>query len=119
QTKFGGRLYRMLLKHSFSGTVYPINPGRESLFGIPTWPSIDALPAAPDMVVMALPRDKVKAQIEAAAQRGAKGAIIITAKFSDAGAEGAALEHEIVQIANNAGMRLIGPNCLGVISAAN
>lgn len=119
QSKFGGRLYRMLLKHAYGGTVYPINPGRESLFGIPAWPSIDALPAAPDMVVMALPRDKVKAQIEAAAQRGAQGAIIITAKFADAGPEGAALEREIVDIARASGMRLIGPNCLGLISAAN
>ena len=119
QTKFGGRLYRSLLKHGYAGTVYPINPARTTLFGIKTYPAVDATPTPPDMVVMALPRDKVKAAITAAAAYGARGGIIITAKFSDAGAEGAALEREIVAIARAAGMRLIGPNCLGVISPAN
>jgi acetyl-CoA synthetase (ADP-forming) len=119
QTKFGGRLYRMLLKHGYPGTVYPINPGRETLFGIRTFPSVSATPEAPDMVVMALPRDKVRGEIEASARRGARCGIVITAKFSDAGPEGAALEREIVAIARAHGMRLIGPNCLGVISPAN
>ena len=119
QTKFGGRLYKTLLRHGYAGTVYPINPGRESLFGIKTFPSISAVPEPPDMVVMALPREKVLAEITAAAARGAKGGIIITAKFSDAGAEGAVLEREIVAAARAKGMRLIGPNCLGVISPAN
>ena len=119
QTKFGGRLYRSLLRHGYAGTVYPINPGRDTLFGIKTFPAVEATPEPPDMVVMALPRDKVKAAIAAAAARGARGGIIITAKFSDAGAEGAQLEREIVAIARAGGMRLIGPNCLGVISPAN
>lgn len=119
QTKFGGRLYRMLIKHGYAGEIYPINPGRESLFGIRTFPSVAAIPKAPDMVVMALPRDKVKGEIQAAAEKGARCGIIITAKFSDAGEEGAALEAEIVAIARAHGMRLIGPNCLGIISPAN
>ena len=80
----------MLLKHGYTGTVYPINPGRETLFGLKTFPSVTDTPEAPDMVVMALPRAKVKDAIAAAAERGALGGIIITAKFSDAGAEGAA-----------------------------
>ena len=56
QGKFGGRLFRMLLKHQYGGTVYPINPVRETLFGLKTFPSIDALPEAPDMVIMAVPQ---------------------------------------------------------------
>ncbi|MFP5405418.1 MAG: CoA-binding protein, partial [Gammaproteobacteria bacterium] len=119
QTKFGGRLYRMLLKHGYEGTVYPINPARDTLFGLKTFASVAATPEAPDMVVMALPRAKVKDEIAAASERGARGGIIITAKFSDAGPEGAALEAEIVAIARARGMRLIGPNCLGIISPAN
>jgi acyl-CoA synthetase (NDP forming) len=119
QTKFGGRLYRMLIKHGYAGTIYPVNPARDTLFGIPTCKSVTTTPAPPDMVVMALPRDKVKSEIEAAAARGARGGIIITSKFSDAGEEGARLEREIVAAARAHGMRLIGPNCLGVISPAN
>lgn len=119
QGKFGGRLYRMLLKHNFDGAVYPVNPIRDTLFGLKTYPSIDATPTAPDMVIMAVPQAKVKDQIAACAARGARAGIIITSKFSDAGAEGAALEREVVRIANAGGMRLIGPNCLGLISPAN
>lgn len=119
QSKFGGRLYKMLLKHRYRGQVYPINPSRDSLFGLPTYPSIDATPEAPDMVIMALPRDKVKSEITACAARGAKAGIILTSKFSDAGPEGLALEREVVAAANAHGMRLIGPNCLGLISPAN
>lgn len=119
QGKFGGRLYRMLIKHGFTGAIYPINPRRDSLFGIKAFPSVADTPEAPDMVVMALPRDKVKAEIQSAVARGARGGIIITAKFSDAGDEGAVLEREIVASARAGAMRLIGPNCLGIISPAN
>ncbi|MGX5658870.1 acetate--CoA ligase family protein [Castellaniella ginsengisoli] len=119
QTKFGGRLYRMLIKHGYGGTIYPINPFRESLFGIPAYPSVGALPQAPDMVVMAVPQAKVKEQIAACADRGARCGIVITSKFSDDGPAGAALEREIVDIARAGGMRLIGPNCLGLVSPAN
>ncbi len=119
QTKFGGRLYKTLLQHRYAGAVYPINPRRDALFGIKTFPSVDATPTAPDMVIMALPRDMVKDEIAACAARGAKAGIIITSKFSDAGPEGLALEREVVAAAAAHGMRLIGPNCLGLISPAN
>lgn len=119
QTKFGGRLFRMLIKHGYQGTIYPINPMRESLFGIKTFASIESLPEAPDMVIMAIPQTKVKGEIEACVARGARCGIIITSKFSDAGPEGAALEREIVEVARRGNMRLIGPNCLGMISPAN
>lgn len=117
--KFGGRLYRSLLAHGYAGEVYPINPVRETLLGRRAYPGVAATPEAPDLVVMAVPRDKVRAEIEAAARRGARGAIVITAKFADAGAEGAALERELVAIARAHGMRLMGPNCLGLISPAH
>ena len=119
QAKFGGRLYRSLLHHGFAGEVYPINPARETLFGIKTCPSISATPTPPDMVIMAIPQHKVRGEIAACAARGARLAIIITSKFSDAGPEGLALENEIVALARAAGMRLMGPNCLGLISPAH
>lgn len=113
QTKFGDRLFRMLFKHGYVGTVYPINPARDTLFGLKTSPRIEDTPEAPDMVVMALPRDKVLPAIESAAARGTRCGIVITAKFADAGPEGAALEQRLVAAAQAHGMRLIGPNCLG------
>jgi acetyl-CoA synthetase (ADP-forming) len=119
QTKFGGRLYRMLLKHGYAGTVYPINPNRPELFGLQTYPDIRATPEPADMVVMAVPRPRVAEMVAHAAEIGVRCGIIITSKFSDEGPEGAALEAEIVRTARAGGMRLIGPNCLGVISPAN
>jgi acyl-CoA synthetase (NDP forming) len=119
QSKLGGRLYKTLLQHRYAGTVYPINPARDRLFGIPAFPSVRALPDAPDVVVIAVPRGKVKEEVAACAARGAKAGIIITSKFSDAGPEGRALEEEIVAVAHEGGMRLMGPNCLGLISPAN
>jgi len=119
QTKFGGRLYRMLLKHGYAGIIYPINPNRAELFGLKTYPDIRATPAPADMVVMAVPRPRVAEMVAHCADIGVRCGIIITSKFSDEGPEGAALEGAIVRTARAGGMRLIGPNCLGVISPAN
>jgi len=119
QTKFGGRLYRMLLKHGYAGAVYPINPHRAELFGRKTYPDIRATPQPPEMVVMAVPRPRVLGMVAHCAEIGVRCGIIITSKFSDEGPEGAALEAEIVRSARAGGMRLLGPNCLGVISPAN
>lgn len=119
QGKFGGRVLHMLMRHRFAGAIYPINPNRETLSGLKAYPSVAVTPEAPDMAIMAVPQPQVKARLQECADRGVRCAIIITARFSDAGPEGAALEKEIVQIARKAGMRLIGPNCLGVISPAN
>lgn len=118
-TKFGGRLFKLLVQHRYAGKIYPINPKRDTLLGIKAYPSIDKTPTPPDMAVMAVPRDAVRDAVLACADAGTKVAIIITSKFSDAGPEGAALEAEVVEIARSRGMRLIGPNCLGLISPAN
>lgn len=116
QSKFGGRLFKNLLRHGFNGTVYPINAGRAQLFDIKAYPDLGSLPSAPDAFVLALPSHLVKDQVIAAADAGVKLGIIISSGFSDAGDEGKKLEQEIVSVAHAKGMRLIGPNCLGVIN---
>lgn len=119
QGKFGGRVYRMLLHHRFPGTIYPINPNRQELFGRRTYPDVASTPTPADMMVLAIPQPKVKQAIAEAARAGVRGAVIITARFADAGPEGAQVERQLVEIARAHGMRLLGPNCLGVISPAN
>lgn len=119
QSKYGGRLLRMLLSHGYRGRIMPINPVRETLLGVKTFANIAATPDVPDVAIMAIPQPHVRDTIEACAARGVKAAIVITARFSDAGSEGAALEREIVSVARERGMRIVGPNCLGVISPAN
>jgi len=119
QTKFGGRLLRMLLRHDFPGEVFPVNPSRDTLFGLKSYPGLESLPRVPDMVVLTIPQPAIKAQIEVAARMGVGCGVIITSGFSDADEAGRKLENEIVAIARAGGMRLVGPNCLGIISAAN
>jgi acetyl-CoA synthetase (ADP-forming) len=119
QTKFGGRLYRMLLKHGYAGTVYPINPNRKELFGLKAYPDLGATPGPAELAVMAVPRPMVPPIVESCARTGVRGVIIITSKFADEGTEGGAIEAEIARTARAAGMRILGPNCLGLISPAN
>src|SRR5215470_4940921 len=119
QAKYGGRIFRLLLKHGYAGAVYPINPNRGELFGLKTYPDIRATPEPAEMVAMAVPRPRVAEMVGHCAGIGVRCGIIITSKFSDEGPEGAALEAEIVRSARAGGMRLIGPNCLGLISPAN
>ena len=117
QSKFGGRLFKNLLRHGFAGDVYPVNAGRESLFDIKAYPDLQSLPAVPDAFVLALPSHLVLEQVATAAKMGIKLGIVISSGFSDAGEEGIRLENELVSTARAAGMRLIGPNCLGMVSA--
>lgn len=119
QSKFGGRLFRMLLKHRYAGKVLPINPARDELFGLKTYPSLEQLDVTPDLVVFTVPADKVLEQVAQAGRLGSRGALVISAGFSDAGEAGLARERQLLDLCGSYGMRVIGPNCLGVISAAN
>jgi acetyl-CoA synthetase (ADP-forming) len=81
QSKFGGRVLQMLLQHRFAGTVYPINPNRETLLGLRAYSSAAATPEPADMAIMAVPQAQVKARIQECADRGVRCAIIITSRF--------------------------------------
>lgn len=113
-TRIGGRALRHLKEVGFAGEIYPINPGRSEVQGLPAWPSIDALPVVPDCAVLALPADAVLPTVEACARRGVKGVVIFSAGFAEMGAVGANLQTRIRDVARKAGMRLLGPNCLGL-----
>ncbi|WP_426745874.1 bifunctional acetate--CoA ligase family protein/GNAT family N-acetyltransferase [Myxococcus faecalis] len=104
-----------LISNPFGGTVYPINPKRPNVLGIRAWPSLRALPEPVDLAVVVTPAAAVPDVIRECAEVGVQGAIIISAGFKETGPEGAALEQEVLQIARAAGIRIIGPNCLGVM----
>ena len=95
-TKFGGRIFKLLVQHGFGGAIYPINPKREELLGLRAYPSIADTPTPPDMAVMAVQREAVQDTVAACAAAGTRAAVIITSKFSDAGPEGAALDGDAV-----------------------
>ncbi|MCY1082965.1 bifunctional acetate--CoA ligase family protein/GNAT family N-acetyltransferase [Archangium lansingense] len=115
QGSVGRTLLWNLISNPFGGTVYPVNPNRKSVLGIRAWPSLQALPEPVDLVVIVTPADTVPSVMRECAEVGVKGVIIISAGFKEVGPEGVKLEREVLQIAREAGIRIIGPNCLGVM----
>ncbi|WP_427159383.1 bifunctional acetate--CoA ligase family protein/GNAT family N-acetyltransferase [Aliinostoc sp. HNIBRCY26] len=105
-----------LISSPFGGTVFPVNPKRHSVLGIKAYPSIAEIPEQIDLAVIATPAPTVPSVIAECVDAGVKGAIIISAGFKEAGAEGIALEQEILTQARRGRIRIIGPNCLGVMS---
>ncbi|WP_140864128.1 bifunctional acetate--CoA ligase family protein/GNAT family N-acetyltransferase [Myxococcus xanthus] len=104
-----------LISNPFGGTVYPINPKRPNVLGIKAWPSLGALPERVDLAIVVTPAQAVPGVIQECAELGIRGAIILSAGFKEIGAEGERLEQEILRIAQAAQVRIIGPNCLGVM----
>ncbi|SDI59558.1 acetate--CoA ligase family protein [Alloyangia pacifica] len=113
--KFGGRILHHLIEHGYDGVIYPINPKRETVAGLRCYPSIADLPAAPDIAVVALPAGLLEATITACGEAGVGACIVITAQLGEFSEAGAALEARIVEIARRYKMRLVGPNCMGMI----
>ncbi len=110
-----GRTVMANLVGSFPGTIYPVNPKRDSVLGVKAYPSLAALPEKPDLAVIVTPAKSVSQIISECADRGIPSAIIISAGFKEMGEPGIKMEEEILVHARRGGMRIIGPNCLGVM----
>ncbi|MGC9505171.1 bifunctional acetate--CoA ligase family protein/GNAT family N-acetyltransferase [Baaleninema sp.] len=104
-----------LVSHPFGGTVFPVNPKRPSVLGIKAYPDIGSVPEAVDLAVIAIPAPGVPKVVRQCVEAGVKGAIILSAGFKEIGPEGVELERQILE-ASRGKMRIIGPNCLGVMS---
>lgn len=114
--KFGGRVIHYLLKHGFPGRLLPINPNRATIRGLPAFPRVSAAPEPPDVAILAVPAATLEAQVADCAAAGVGACIIITGKLAEAGPEGAAMQDRVLAVARDAGMRLVGPNCLGIFN---
>jgi acetyltransferase len=110
----GSILIRNLLENPFGGVVYPVNPKRHAVHGVRCYPDLAAVPEVVDLAVIATPASGVPELVRQCADRGVPGAIVISAGFAELGAKGKALEAQI-RTAAQGKMRVIGPNCLGVI----
>jgi acetyl-CoA synthetase (ADP-forming) len=114
--KFGGRIMHFLTRHGFAGHVYPINLRRDTVAGRKAYPKIGAVPSPPDVAIMAVPTDTLVDSLREVADAGVGCSVIITNGFAESGdAEGVARQQEIVRISHQSGMRVIGPNCMGII----
>lgn len=100
----------------FAGTVYPVNARRAEVCGVRAYPNIAALPEVPELVLIVTPAATVPALVDEAGAAGVKAVVVISAGFKETGADGARLEAEVLAAARKHGVRLIGPNCLGLMN---
>jgi acetyltransferase len=112
----GRTLLWNLISNPFGGTVFPVNPKRHSVLGIRAYASIRETPESPDLVIIATPAPTVPGIIEDCVAVGVKGAIVLSAGFKEIGAAGIALEQRIRELLRHSPLRLIGPNCLGLMN---
>ncbi|MFG1193332.1 acetate--CoA ligase family protein [Xanthobacter flavus] len=111
--KIGGKILRMLQRHGFSGGLYPVNPSRPSVGGLPAYASIDALPDPVDLALVAVPAPQVPEVLSDCATRGIPGAVVFSSGFSETGEDGRRLQQQIAEICASTGIRVSGPNAEG------
>ncbi|HEU4767678.1 MAG TPA: GNAT family N-acetyltransferase [Pyrinomonadaceae bacterium] len=110
----GGEIFHNLLSFGFRGPVYPINPTATVIEDVKAYQSIEDVPGPVDLAVIVVPAEKVVEVTTACARKGVKALVVISAGFSETGPEGKARQVELINVCRNAGMRLIGPNCMGI-----
>ena len=112
----------MLLEHiiegDFKGEIYTVNPKGGEIQGINAYPKIQDIAGPVDLAVIGIPASIVQGAVEDCAAKGVKGLIIVTAGYSETGEEGRKLEEAIAKTLRASGMRLVGPNCIGIINTA-
>ncbi|MEC7839751.1 MAG: bifunctional acetate--CoA ligase family protein/GNAT family N-acetyltransferase [Chlamydiota bacterium] len=115
----GRTIMANLCNGKFAGTIYPINPKRSEVLGVKAYPSISKTPEPIDLAVIVTPAKTVPAIIKECVNQNVKAAIIISAGFKEIGTEGLAMEQEVISMARQGNMPVIGPNCLGVMNPIN
>jgi acetyltransferase len=112
----GHQILANLLIHGFTGAVYPVNPKAPSVHSIRAVPTIGAVPEPVDLAVIVVPKQFVLDVAEQCGQAGVKGLVVISAGFKEVGGDGIAAERQLVAIVQRHGMRMVGPNCMGVLN---
>lgn len=115
ETKWGGRLLKNILS-GFKGQVYPVNPNEKVVQGVTSYPSVMDIPGEVGMAVIAVPAQFVLSIAEECGKKGVKGLVVVSAGFSESGEAGGVLEQKLVSLVRKYGMRMIGPNTLGIVN---
>lgn len=110
----GGEIFHNLLSYGFKGQVYPVNPAASEIENVPAYSSVEAIPGPVDLAVIIVPAAKVIEVAAACARKNVKALVVISAGFSETGKEGKSRQAELMKVCRGAGMRLIGPNCMGI-----
>ncbi|MGO9661055.1 MAG: GNAT family N-acetyltransferase [Acidimicrobiales bacterium] len=112
----GHELVRNLLNADFQGPVYPVNPTATHIASLPCFPTIEAVPGEVDLAVVAVPAKSVPEVVQACGRKGVGALVVVSSHFAEDGAAGAQLEREVARLAHSYGMRVVGPNCFGVLN---
>jgi acyl-CoA synthetase (NDP forming) len=112
--RIAGRPIDFLRRSGFDGQIYPVNPRRTTVQGLPCYPHVSDIPGEIDVAIVAVPAGDVPATVRAVAAKGGKAAIVYSSGFAEVGGAGAALQAELVRVAREVGVRVIGPNCQGL-----
>jgi acyl-CoA synthetase (NDP forming)/GNAT superfamily N-acetyltransferase len=112
----GHEVVRSLLAGDVTGTVYPVNPNARSICGVAAFANLSSVPERVDLAIIAVPAAQVSKVLEEAALNGVRAVTVITAGFAETGRAGAAMETELLSMAREHGMRIVGPNCLGLVN---
>ena len=113
----GHQVLANLIGHGFTGSVYPVNPHAPSVHSVKAYPSVAAIPDLVDLAVIVVPRQHVLNVAEECGQAGVRGLVVISAGFREIGGEGVEAERRLVEIVERHRMRMVGPNCMGVLNA--
>jgi len=114
--KVGYDIFANILTGGYKGTLYPVNPAAKSILSMRAYPTIGEIPDAVDLSIIVLPTGATLRAVEESVQKGVKAIVIVSAGFREVGKKGLEVENEIVAICREAGVRVVGPNCLGVIN---
>lgn len=114
--KLGHRLLQNIGESGFAGTIYPVHPSGEPILGYATTRSVDALPESVDLALVSLPASAVPAAVKGLAARRAKAAVVLSSGFGEVDEDGRSVQDELLGAARASGLRLVGPNCMGVYS---
>ncbi|WP_369138958.1 bifunctional acetate--CoA ligase family protein/GNAT family N-acetyltransferase [Modestobacter versicolor] len=114
--KVGHAVLHNLLEYGFAGPIYPVNPAVRHVRGVPAYADIESIPDDVDLAVIAVPADEVPGVVEACRRKNVRGLVVISGGFGETGPEGRAAERALVASARASGMRVVGPNCLGIVN---
>jgi acetyl coenzyme A synthetase (ADP forming)-like protein len=113
----GHEILANLIGHGFTGAVYPVNPKAPHIHSIKAYPTVDAIPDPVDLGVIVVPKEHVAPVAESCGRKGVRGLVVISAGFKEVGDAGAEAERRLVEIVRRYDMRMVGPNCMGVLNA--
>ncbi len=113
--KVGQQILENIITGGYEGEIFPVNPGADELEGLKCYPSIKDIGQSPDLVIIVVPAKLVPSVMTECAAAGVKAVIVITAGFKETGEAGKRIEMEVARIARRGGIRVIGPNCLGIM----